>query len=59
MPEWDLRPCELWEHLGGVEGGEGERGGWGSSILIPMKGNMLTANKADELVLVLNYLRCG
>lgn len=45
-----------WEELRGERGREG---GWGSSILIPMKGNMLTANKADELVLVLNYLRCG
>lgn len=37
-------------------GQEGERG-W--STVIPMKGHMVTANEADELVLGLSYLRCG
>lgn len=55
MHEWDLRPGELWEHLGGVKGGQAGRRGGG--ILIPMK-SMLTASKADGLVLVVNYLRC-
>lgn len=59
MPEWDLRPGELWEHLGGVKGEQGVRRRGGSGILIPMESSMLTANKADGLVLVVNYLRCG
>lgn len=41
------------------EGGTGREKGGCSGILIPMKGNMLTANKADGLVLVVSYLRCG
>lgn len=45
---------------GSVTGGDrkGKKGG-GFQVLKPMESNMLTANKADGLVLVVNYPRCG
>lgn len=54
MLTWDLRPGELWEHLGGAKRGDRHGEGWRghSGILMPMQGNMLTANEAYGLVLL-------
>lgn len=44
---------------GSVTRGTGREKGGGFQVLKPMESNMLTANKADGLVLVVNYPRCG